>query len=265
MWYGGRENKPLAQIIFSYLGKGKVNHRVTFSEFITVIRELHLAKTHVNLFIFKLIAEGRPQLTILQLLRQFVCTPKDSPFALELHQLIRHHLDTHLLLRKVGYKRSSEAAIVSYDYYKFRTLIPYSTLAAELMRKFVDMPKLAFDKEGRINQPYFDDVSEDELEERRQSCMFSPDPTEHDPNATAIWRESQKMWNQMRKSNQFSKTKSSLGTGATHDAEIRRHADLFKLNMNEENLDNIAKSLIRAERKHLKELREDREDREDRY
>ena len=60
---------PLAYILFNFMGKGKVNHIVTFSEFIQVIRDLSLAKLHVNLFTFNLITEGQKELLLIQLLR----------------------------------------------------------------------------------------------------------------------------------------------------------------------------------------------------
>ena len=38
-YYGGVEVKPLAEMLYNYLGKGNTNHLVTFSEFISFIRE----------------------------------------------------------------------------------------------------------------------------------------------------------------------------------------------------------------------------------
>ena len=38
--YGGKENLPLAQLIFNYFSKGAVNHEIKFSEFIYFIRNL---------------------------------------------------------------------------------------------------------------------------------------------------------------------------------------------------------------------------------
>ena len=64
-WYGGQDNMPVAHILFNYMGKGKVNHIVTFSEFIIVIRDLGLSKIHTNLFIFNLITEGRKELQLI--------------------------------------------------------------------------------------------------------------------------------------------------------------------------------------------------------
>ena len=39
-WYNGIENKPLANILYNFLGKGFHNHRITFSQFILLVREL---------------------------------------------------------------------------------------------------------------------------------------------------------------------------------------------------------------------------------
>lgn len=56
---------PIAYFLFNFIGKGKLNHIVKFSEFIAVIRDLQLAKIHVNLFIFNIITEGKKELSIL--------------------------------------------------------------------------------------------------------------------------------------------------------------------------------------------------------
>lgn len=57
-WFDNVENKPLTQLIHLYIGRGKVNHIITFSEFIYFIRELQLRKQHRNLVIFKFLSEG---------------------------------------------------------------------------------------------------------------------------------------------------------------------------------------------------------------
>lgn len=43
-WYGGQNNQPLADIIFNYIGKGKLNHIITFSEFISFTLDFTLSK-----------------------------------------------------------------------------------------------------------------------------------------------------------------------------------------------------------------------------
>ena len=45
-WYNGRDNAAVAQLLFSYLGKQKVNHIIKFSEFIYFIQELQLSESH---------------------------------------------------------------------------------------------------------------------------------------------------------------------------------------------------------------------------
>ena len=48
-WYGGKENPTLSFIIYNYLGKGKINHKITFSEFFDFMMEFHkLAKKSHN-------------------------------------------------------------------------------------------------------------------------------------------------------------------------------------------------------------------------
>ena len=91
-WYDGCENRPLARLIFMYLSKNKENHLITFSEFIYFIRQLTLAEGHINLMIFKFLTEGGPNLEILQIVRHYVSTPKNSAFADELSKLMRHYI-----------------------------------------------------------------------------------------------------------------------------------------------------------------------------
>ncbi len=45
-WYNGKKNKAFADIVFYYLSKGKLNHLITFSEFIYFIREIQLSEYH---------------------------------------------------------------------------------------------------------------------------------------------------------------------------------------------------------------------------
>lgn len=199
-WYGGRENLPLAHFLFNYIGKGKVNHQITFSEFVSLVRDLSLAKVHVNLLIYKAVTEGQPELTLLQLLRQYVCTPKGSRFAKELNKLINHYMRKYLdVAPGTGHKIRRTSSIHTLDYETFRELIPYSRLAAELVNKLVDLPPLVLEPEtGAFKARFFDDMSDGELQAFRESSMFSPDPEEMDPNKTQMWRQSRQMWSKMR-------------------------------------------------------------------
>jgi len=63
-WYGNRENLPLTELLYNFFGKGKVNHLVTFSEFLGLVRDLKLQK-HENLLIFRLLSERRSEMDIL--------------------------------------------------------------------------------------------------------------------------------------------------------------------------------------------------------
>lgn len=56
-WYGGKENKPFSDLIFTYLSFGMENHQITLSEFIGFVREfMHSNMNHQNI-IFKMISE----------------------------------------------------------------------------------------------------------------------------------------------------------------------------------------------------------------
>ena len=48
IWFDGRDNFPLASMIFMYLGRGFKNHKVTLTEFIHFLRELTQVKQHQN-------------------------------------------------------------------------------------------------------------------------------------------------------------------------------------------------------------------------
>ena len=87
---------PLAYILFNYISRGKVNHIVTFSEFLRVINILQGDKTATNWFVFRLITENNRDLSLLQLLRQYVCTPKGSLFAKELLSVIDYYNKMYL-------------------------------------------------------------------------------------------------------------------------------------------------------------------------
>ena len=101
--YGGKENKPMANIIYNYLGKGKINHLVTFSEFIYFCRELQLKKEHQNLLIFKMISNNEKELSVQMLLRQFVNSQSGSPFANEIQLILDTYID-RTLGKKIGRK-----------------------------------------------------------------------------------------------------------------------------------------------------------------
>ena len=58
-WYGGKANPTLSFIIYNYLGKGKINHKITFPEFFEFITDfLKPVKKNHNYIIFNLITNG---------------------------------------------------------------------------------------------------------------------------------------------------------------------------------------------------------------
>lgn len=199
-WYGGRENLPLAYLLHTYIGRGKLNHQITFSEFIFLIRDLSLSRTHVNLLVFQMITEGQRELSVLQLLRQYVCTPKGCVFARELYKLIEYYMQKYLDVAPIGGGRLQMRDIIyTIDFDTFRDLIPYSRLATELVNKFIKMPEQAFDPDTNLfKESYFEDLTREEEQKRQESCLVSSDPDEMDPNKTQVWRQSRHMWNKMR-------------------------------------------------------------------
>jgi hypothetical protein len=45
-------------MIYNYLGKGKNNHKITFSEFAAFAREFQLSKNNHQLIVFKMISDN---------------------------------------------------------------------------------------------------------------------------------------------------------------------------------------------------------------
>lgn len=72
MLYGGRSNNVLSDMIFDYIGHGRRNHIVTFSEFMYFVRELQLRRQHQMQLIFKMITDRSQKLNILQLLKKYL-------------------------------------------------------------------------------------------------------------------------------------------------------------------------------------------------
>ena len=70
-----------------------------------------LAEGHINLLIFKFLTEGKPNLEILQIVRHYVSTPKNSAFADELSKLMRHYISYNLSNPRKKYEES-----FSYDH-----------------------------------------------------------------------------------------------------------------------------------------------------
>ena len=145
-WYNGRDNPAVAQLLYSYLGKQKVNHLIKFSEFIYFIQELKLSEAHQNLLVFKMLSENRTELKIQILLKQFVSTEQGSKLASEISIILDSYLSKTLnTIKHPG------GSIDPYDVRYFNSLIPHSILAKELIYKFVDTPEQAFDEFGTAN------------------------------------------------------------------------------------------------------------------
>lgn len=95
-WYGGQDNQPLADFIFNYIGKGKLNHIITFSEFVSFTLDFTLSKQFHNSIVFNMISDRKAAFTILDLLRTFVSTPKGSYFSKEIIQILEYYVEKTL-------------------------------------------------------------------------------------------------------------------------------------------------------------------------
>lgn len=99
-WYNGKDNPAVANLLFSYLGKQKVNHLITFSEFIYFVHELQLSESHQNLLVFKMLSENRTELKVQILLKQFVSAEPGSPLANEISLILDSYLSKTLTTMK---------------------------------------------------------------------------------------------------------------------------------------------------------------------
>ena len=95
-WYGGRDNQPLADIIFNYIGRGIVNHVITLSEFVSFTLDLTLSNSFHNSIVFNMISDRKVAFTILDLLRAFVSTPKGCTFSTELILILEYYVEKTL-------------------------------------------------------------------------------------------------------------------------------------------------------------------------
>jgi hypothetical protein len=95
-WYGGQDNRPLADIIFNYIGRGKLNHVITFSEFVSFTLDFTLSNSFHNSMVFNMISDRKAAFTILDLLRTFVSTPKGCSFSSELILILEYYVEKTL-------------------------------------------------------------------------------------------------------------------------------------------------------------------------
>lgn len=155
-WYGGKENEHLATLLFNYFSCGAVNHQVTFSQFLKLIRDLKLGKVPQNTLAFKLLADGASEMEPTDILRQYVATAKNSVFAAELKELVEDIVKQYQ--KKLGGHRLASAArntqlnLIPESY---SSKVPYSCLAEELVYKLLEIPRLAYEKDSGLFKPGF--------------------------------------------------------------------------------------------------------------
>ena len=161
--------------------------------------------------VFSMVSDNQKVLSILNLLRTFVSSPKGSEFANELVIILDYYVQKTLTPTK------ENKTIVVYDKTLYYKLIKYSCLAQELVELFIEVPNRAFLKSGDIN-PAFDCALE-------RSCLFPPE--EADANET-------------HQVPQVDGTR-------TYESqqEIRRYESLFKLKVNSENLPMLLAELLK--------------------
>ena len=157
--YGGKENKALAELMYNYLGQGKKNHQITFSEFVALSCEFLLSPKNHNVVIFNMVSDREPTIRVLNLLRTFVSVPKGSPFADELSKILDFYV------AKTLRPNPGLETMVIYNQLLYDSLIPYSVLGKELQHLFVDLPEHMFQPDGEP-RPEFDAVDDEELKLR---------------------------------------------------------------------------------------------------
>ena len=144
----------MADLLYNYLSKGMTNHLLTFSEFIGFCRDFTLSPANHRAVLFKIISDCDPDglLKILTLLRVFVTSPKGSPFANEIMSILSFYV------AKTLRSDTSNTKEVVYDLALYNKLVPYSSLATELVYKFTVLPHKAFLPTGEPN-PEFEAAS----------------------------------------------------------------------------------------------------------
>ena len=133
------------------------------SDFINFIRDLQLSKAHVNLLVFKLLSENSVKLEITKLVRQFCQTNDNSDFSKELKVVMDFYVSR--VLRK---KATIERLDITFDMYN--RLVPYSLLCDELIDKFLNFPKKAYDSDGRKNKQFIYNYNKNL--ENQKSCLY---------------------------------------------------------------------------------------------
>lgn len=154
-----------------------------------------------------MISDNKKVLSILNLLRTFVSSPKGSEFATELVAVLDYYVQKTLTPTK------ENKTIVVYDKNLYCKLIKYSCLAPELVELFIEVPNRAFLKSGDVNAD-FDFTLE-------KSCLFPPeaeDALDTIQGPKGIYESQQ---------------------------EIRKYESLFKLKVNSENLPILLAELLK--------------------
>ena len=93
-----------------------------------------------------------------------------------------------------GQNMSRQNLIRTIGFDKYSQLVPYSSLAAELVNRLLKLPQSCYENEtASFNYPFLD-----KKQELQKSCMFSPDPDVMDPTGSQSWYKSRQMWNRMK-------------------------------------------------------------------
>jgi hypothetical protein len=193
------------------------------------VRELLLSDYHQNLLIFKIIAENGAFVPATAMVRHFVGTPQNSPFSREVWALITAYV--RQTLRPLGGPGGERRWPKDYDAKLWHRLVPLSSLAQELHRKFAVEPPLAFDSQGTpLDEWQFCDQYE--LEQRQSSCMFPVPESE-------LFK---------------GKDKLEVLVDLANQRNLRRYSDLFKHRLNEENVDVILIELLKYRRQSFDDI-----------
>lgn len=81
-----------------------------------------------------MVADNQKLLTVTALVRAFVNAPKGSTFASEMGRIMKLYIERTLK------KDKNISTQIVYDFSLFSKLIPYSSLSAELVDKFIKLP-----------------------------------------------------------------------------------------------------------------------------
>ena len=104
-------------------------------------------------------------------------------------------------------------------------MIPHSCLAKELIEKFVETPQQAFDENGEPN-PDWDTAPDSVKKQREYSCTFKSNL-------------------EGAKDNKSNSTNQQMKNLVHDEAIIRRQQELYKIDINQENQNQVMELLLR--------------------